>query len=139
MVVVAGSLRPNKGSFAYPLTSWQGLSLYHERMTSPRDTLHARAVLEVQTALLEVADRAAELSRDADTPMGTVERIRSVRRLRLLDLTVLDRTVLAELLGGAPWSDVAVGLGLPEGETRRRYEETLDAWRAELALPRHDS
>lgn len=108
-------------------------------MTEPRDTLHARAVLEVQTALIEVADRAADLSRDAAVPMGTVERIRSVRHLRVLDLTVLDRTVLAELLGGAPWADVAAGLGLPEGETRRRYEETLDAWRAELATERHNS
>ena len=93
----------------------KGWCIYHGRMTSPRDPLHARAVLEVQTALLEVADRAADLSRDADAPMGTVERIRSLRRLRVLALTVLDRTVLAELLGGAPWSDVAAGLGLPRG------------------------
>lgn len=105
-------------------------------MTEPRDSLHARAVLEVQTALIEVADRAADLCRDAAAPMSTVERIRAVRRLRVLDLTVLDRTVLAELLGGASWADVAAGVGLPEGETRRRYEETLDAWRAELAVER---
>lgn len=39
------------------------------------------------------------------------------------------RCVLAELLAGATWEEVADGYGLTPEEMRRRFEPTLRTWR----------
>ena len=92
-----------------------------------------RATLAVKMAARENADRAMALFDEADAPMSAYERITSARLLRVDALTVLDRVVLTELLRGASFDEVAGALGLPADEARRRYEESLESGRAQLA------
>lgn len=91
-----------------------------------------RARLAMAVAGREAADWARGTVRDVATPMLPGERIRQWRRLRAMALTGLDRAVLVELLEGSTWDQVADALGLPVGETRRRYEETFALWCEEL-------
>lgn len=87
-----------------------------------------RARLALAVAAREAADYAHGYVGDVSVPMPAGERIRSVRRLRLMALAVLDRAVLVELADGASWQEVADSLGLPLDETLRRYQETADLW-----------
>lgn len=84
-------------------------------------------------AARETADYARGLVGDVGTPQLPGERIRNARRLRLLTLSLLDRAVLIEALTGTSWPEIADALALPEDETRRRYEPTVQQWAVELA------
>lgn len=89
-----------------------------------------RAHLAALVAARDVADHSYAIVGDAATPMLPGERIRRWRQIRMDALTGLDRTVLAELLEGTSWEDVADALGLTVEETRARYEKTLELWRS---------
>lgn len=87
-----------------------------------------RAILSVAAAAREVADLAYTLVRRINEPDIPQNRIRAWRTLRLRALTGLDRCVLAELLVGATWAQVAFGYGLTPDEMRQRFEPTLHRW-----------
>jgi hypothetical protein len=76
----------------------------------------------------ELADAACALVGQAHEPQPTRQRIRDVRQIRVLALELLDRTVLAQLLAGASWAEVAEALMLPEDLTRSRYADALAIW-----------
>lgn len=92
----------------------------------------ARARLALAVALRESSDYARGLVGDVGVAHLPGELIRNVRRLRLIDLTALDRAVLVEALTGTSWAELAAALALPESEVRRRYEETVDLWTRQL-------
>lgn len=87
-----------------------------------------RAILSVAAAAREVADLAYTLVRRINEPDIPQNRIRAWRTLRLLALTGLDRCVLAELLVGATWAQVAHGYGLTPEQMQKRFEPTLHRW-----------
>ena len=87
-----------------------------------------RAILSVAAAGREVADLAYALVRRINEPDIPQNRIRAWRTLRLRALTGLDRCVLAELLVGATWAQVAHGYGLTPEQMRQRFEPTLHRW-----------
>lgn len=92
----------------------------------------ARARLAFAVALRESADYARGLIADVGTEHMPGELIRNTRRLRLLDLSALDRAVLIEALSGASWECIAEALVMPVGEARRKYEPVVALWRQEL-------
>jgi hypothetical protein len=79
-------------------------------------------------AAREVSDCAHHLVGAASQDMPASERIRSARRLRLLTLEILDRTVIAELLAGATMDEVAEALLLDPETARGRYSDALELW-----------
>ena len=105
-------------------------------MGDPRYTPQGRATLAAAVAGREVSDLARGIVGDLATLIPAAERVRSIRALRHAALVLLDRVVLSLLLAGETWEAIADGYGLPVDELRRRYEPTLEEWRAELgALP----
>jgi hypothetical protein len=93
-----------------------------------------RAILSVAAAAREVADGAYTLVRRINEPGTPQDRIRAWRALRLQALTGLDRCVLAELLVGATWAQVAFGYGLTPEQMQKRFEPTLHRWLKLAAL-----
>jgi hypothetical protein len=91
-----------------------------------------RARIAQAVAARETADFARGLVGDVATPMMPGERIRKARRLRLLALTVLDRTVLIERALGASWAEIADALARSEDAVRDTYEEVFERWAANL-------
>jgi hypothetical protein len=80
------------------------------------------------SAAREVADYARDIVGTASDTISTRERIHGARRLRLLALEVLDRSVIAEALSGASWAEIADALLLDEATARARYEEAVATW-----------
>ena len=87
-----------------------------------------RAILSVAAAAREVADLAYTVARRINEPAIPQDRIRAWRTLRLQALAGLDRCVLAELLVGATWGQVAYGYGLTPEQMQKRFEPTLHRW-----------
>lgn len=87
-----------------------------------------RARVAAAVAAREVSDAARDLVGTASHEVPAAERIRAVRRLRLLALEVLDRTVIAEVLAGASWEEVAEAMLLEPGTAYNRYAETVELW-----------
>jgi len=92
----------------------------------------ARARLALAVALRESADYARGLIGDVGAEHAPGELIRNVRRLRLLDLSGLDRAVLIEALSGTSWEQIAEAMVMPVGEVRRKYEPVVTLWMQEL-------
>lgn len=76
----------------------------------------------------EVADYARGLVGDVAETMPAGARIRAARRLRILDMHVLDLSVIHELALGATWEQVAAALALPVDLVQSRYRETFERW-----------
>ncbi|KAA1415356.1 hypothetical protein F0U44_22005 [Nocardioides humilatus] len=94
-----------------------------------------RAILSVAAAAREVADLAYTVVRRINEPAIPQDRIRAWRSLRLQALAGLDRCVLAELLVGATWAQVAHGYGLTPEQMQKRFEPTLHRWLNGTVLP----
>ena len=93
----------------------------------------ARARLAFAVALRESADYARGLISDVGTDHAPGELIRNTRKLRLLDLSALDRAVLIEALSGTSWACIAEALVMPMTEAAmRKYEPVVALWRQEL-------
>ncbi|WP_431959424.1 hypothetical protein [Actinacidiphila sp. bgisy160] len=87
-----------------------------------------RALVAAAVSAWEISDYARALVGAAGMPQSVETRIQAARQLRVLTLELLDRTVLAEVLGGASWEEVAAALGLTPETTQSRYEETARVW-----------
>lgn len=100
-------------------------------MSHMRDTRYtpaARAAIETTNAARDIVDLARELVEGLTSPAAAEDRIRAARPIVSHAYRVLDLVVLAELLNGAAWEDVARALDLPEAEARRRYQPTVERW-----------
>lgn len=83
----------------------------------------------------EASDYARHLISSLPADRSAGDLIRSARRLRILDLCVIDRAVIAERLAGASWEQIADALSLPVDETRRRHESACALWADTLDGP----
>lgn len=95
-------------------------------MSAPQAYVRARLALAV--AARDAADHARGLIGDLGNAQSPGDRIRAARQLRALAMAVLDSAVLVEVAEGGDWADLALALGLTEGEARRRYAETVQMW-----------
>lgn len=92
----------------------------------------ARARLAMARYLRDSADYARGLTGDVGVEHMPGELIRNARKLRLLDLSVLDCAVLVEALSGVSWDRIAEALVMPVTEVRRKYEPVVERWLQEL-------
>ncbi|MGL5816638.1 MAG: hypothetical protein ACRCYR_03675 [Phycicoccus sp.] len=90
----------------------------------------ARAEVAVVAATRDLADYALGVAGEVTTSRPHTARIHDARKLRVLALTVLDRTVILEVLAGASWEDIARALMLPLEVTVQRYSPVVEKWRA---------
>jgi len=97
----------------------------------------ARALVAAGVSARELADHAQAVVGATGTELAVAERIRAARFLRLLAMEVVDRTVIASLLDGAPADEVADALGLDPAMVEQRYGPAVAAWsRPELSEQR---
>lgn len=90
--------------------------------------LRPRARVAVAEAWRDAADYAtACVPTTGDRHIAAGEHIALARRLRVLALEVLDRSVMLALADGATWEEVADAYGLDEQTMRVRYGA---AWKA---------
>ncbi|MEU3501192.1 hypothetical protein ABZ726_10600 [Streptomyces hundungensis] len=98
---------------------------------------HSRRAAAARLAAAQTARASADLARayvgDTSAPVATGDRIRAVRRLRVLTAELMDWTVRAEFLAGASWAELASATGRDEATLRAEYEEGTLQWA--LALP----
>lgn len=92
------------------------------------DQARVRANLALAVAARDTADHARGLVGDLGRANMTGDLIRAARRVRALAMATLDSAVLVEVAAGRDWAEIALALGLTEGETRRRYAETAQLW-----------
>ncbi|MFJ5121948.1 hypothetical protein [Kitasatospora sp. NPDC088548] len=88
----------------------------------------ARAFVAAAVADRDVAEFAIGLIAAGPADQTTDARIRAARRLRLLALEVLDRTVIAEALAGASWEELGAALGLDPAVAEGRYAQAVELW-----------
>ncbi|MEU1221260.1 hypothetical protein [Streptomyces microflavus] len=95
-------------------------------MDRPQQAAQARLITAGHAR--EVADFARGIvgATSGDSTAG--DRILAARRLRLLSLQVLQWTVRAEVLAGAPWDVLATALGRDEVTVRAEFEEGTASW-----------
>jgi|GEM_PF-5811666 len=132
MWFLLGSPAPAPGMWVKGATRRPAAWFFVRRQTS-RMTSNPRAAVALAVAGRDAADFARNFTRDVPTSHPTGERIRNARRLRMLSLVVLDRTVLLELLEGADWQELSDALGIPAEEVERRYRHTWEVWKSNLA------
>lgn len=88
----------------------------------------ARALLAAAAAAREVADLAYLVAASVDDvdEEGSRQRVEQARTLVIRAMAVRRWRVIAELLGGASWEDVAAALNLNIATTKAQFEETVD-------------
>lgn len=92
------------------------------------DDLNTRARMGMAVNARDVADEARGVLGDACAPLPRGELIAKTRRVRALAQALVDRAVMAEIAGGASWSDLADALGMPAEDCHRIYAPTWEVW-----------
>jgi hypothetical protein len=88
----------------------------------------AEARLIAASHAREAADFARGIVGDTTSGSTAMDRIRAARRLRLMDLQVLQWTVRAEVLLGTPWPEIAAALDRDEESVRAEFEASTLQW-----------
>lgn len=97
---------------------------------SDRD-LHARVAAAASAR--EVSDLSRAVLGDCGHRFVPGDLIRSARQVRVAALLLVDRAVIAELLAGASWEDVAAAVGTDAATAERIYLPALELWSEEVA------